>query len=104
MACSIYGHIHFKKKLWKGFEVVTDWFFENYMSLNPTKCCYMCLLIARKMIHLALNIYIYIYLKNSKEKVVIDNKLSFDNYVKKICGKAGENIKLFKLKTKRNYF
>ena len=48
--------------------------------------------------------YIHIYLKNSKEKVVIDNKLSFDNYVKKICGKAGQNIKLFKLKTKRNYF
>ena len=48
--------------------------------------------------------YIYVYLKNSKEKVVIDNKLSFDNYVKKICGKAGQNIKLFKLKTKRSYF
>ena len=46
----------------------------------------------------------YIYLKNRKEKAVIDNKLSFDNHVKKICRKAGQNIKLFKLKTKRSYF
>ena len=46
----------------------------------------------------------YIYLKNRKEKAVIDNKLSFDNHVLKICRKAGQNIKLFKLKTKRSYF
>ena len=46
----------------------------------------------------------YIYLKNRKEKAVIDNKLSFDNHVKKICRKAGQNIKLFKLKTRRSYF
>ena len=27
-----------EEKLRKDFKVVTDWFFENYMSLNPTKC------------------------------------------------------------------
>ena len=32
-----------KEKLRKVFKVVTDWFFENYMSLNPTKCYFMCL-------------------------------------------------------------
>ena len=26
-----------KEKLRKNFKVATDWFFENYMSLNPTK-------------------------------------------------------------------
>ena len=26
-----------KEKLRKDFKVVTDWFFENFMSLNPTK-------------------------------------------------------------------
>ena len=31
-----------KEKLRKDFNVVTDWFFENYMSLNPTKCHSMC--------------------------------------------------------------
>ena len=46
----------------------------------------------------------YIYLKNRKEKAVIDYKLSFDNHVKKICRKTCQNIKLFKLKTKRSYF
>ena len=30
-----------KEKLRKDFKVVTDWFFENYMSLNPTKCHHM---------------------------------------------------------------
>ena len=33
----------FKEKLQKDFEVVTDWFFENYMSLYSTKYHYMCL-------------------------------------------------------------
>ena len=32
-----------KEKLQKDFEVVTDWFFENYMSLYSTKYHYMCL-------------------------------------------------------------
>ena len=32
-----------KEKFRNDFKVVTDWFFENYMSLNPTKCHYMCL-------------------------------------------------------------
>ena len=32
-----------KEKLQKDFKVVTGWLYENYMSLNPTKCHYMCL-------------------------------------------------------------
>ena len=32
-----------KEKLQKDFEVVTDWFFENYMSLYSTKYHYTCL-------------------------------------------------------------
>ena len=32
-----------KEKLQKDFEVVTDWFFENYMSLYSTIYHYMCL-------------------------------------------------------------
>ena len=49
------------EKLWKVFKVVTDWFFENYMSLYPTKCYYMCFDKTRKMIRLTL--------ENSKEEV-----------------------------------
>ena len=78
-----------KEKLRKNFKVVTDWFFENYMSLNPTKCRYMCL--GKNKENGTFN-FENIFLKNRKEEVIlglaIDNKLSFDNYVNKICRKA----------------
>ena len=41
-----------KEKLRKDFKVVTDCFLENYMSLNPAKCHYMCLGGNKEMIHL----------------------------------------------------
>ena len=71
----------FKEKLRKDFKVVTDWFFENYMSLNPTKCYYMCLgKNKNKDIFNFENISL-----NSKEegflRLTIDNKLSFENYL-----------------------
>ena len=47
-----------KEKLRKDFKLVTDWFFENYMSLNPTKCQFICLGKTRKTIHLTLEIYL----------------------------------------------
>ena len=74
-----------KEKLWKDFKVVTDWLFENYMSLNPTKCYYICFDKSKKNDTFNFG---NISLKNSKEEVTsgltIDNELSFDNYVKKI--------------------
>ena len=75
-----------KEKLRKDFKEVTDWFFENYMSLNPTKC-------RKNKENDTLNFGNISY-KNSKEEVIlglaIDNKLSFDNHVKKNCGKASQ--------------
>ena len=72
-----------KEKLRKVFKVVTDWFFENYMSLNPTKCHYMCL--GKNKENDTFN-FGNISLKNSKEVAIlgltIDKKLSFDNHVK----------------------
>ena len=80
-----------KEKLRKDFKVVTDWFFENYMNLNPTKCLYMCL--GKNKENDEFN-FGNISLKNSKREVIlgltIDNKLSFDNHVKKICRKASQ--------------
>ena len=65
-----------EKKLRKDFKVATDWFFENYMSLNPTKCHFMCP--GKSKENDAFN-FGNIYLKNSKEEVIlaltIDNKL-----------------------------
>ena len=31
-----------KEKLYKDFEVLDTWFYENYMALNPRKCNFMC--------------------------------------------------------------
>ena len=80
-----------KEKRHKDFKVVTDWFFENYMSLNPTKCHYMCL--GKNKENDTFN-FGNISLNNSKEEVIlgltIDNKLCFDNHVKKICRKASQ--------------
>ena len=99
-----------KEKLRKDFKVVNDWFFENYMSLYPTKCHYMCL--GKSKENDTFN-FGNISLKISKEVILgltIDNKLSFDNRVKEICRKASQglciikNIKLFRLKTKINSF
>ena len=102
-----------KEKLRKDFKVVTDCFFENYMSLNPTKFHYMCLV--RNKENDTFN-FDNESLNNSKEEVIlsltIDNQLSFDNQPckeklqksksKDLC--IIKSIKLFRLKTKRNYF
>ena len=70
-----------KKKLRKDFKVVTDWFYENYMSLNPTNCHYMCL--GKNKENDTFN-FGNISLNNSKEEAIlsltVDNKLSFDNH------------------------
>ena len=70
-------------------KVVTDWFFENYMSLNPTKYPYIFL--GKNKEYDKFN-FGNISLNNSKEEVILglttDNKLCFDNHVKKIYAKA----------------
>ena len=82
-----------KEKPRKDFKVVTDWFFEKYVSLNPTKCHYICL--CKNKEKDAFN-FGNISLKNSKEVAIlgltIDNKLSLDNHIKKICKKASQKI------------
>ena len=83
-----------KEKLRKDFKVVTDWFFENHMSLNPTKYPYMC--IGKNKEYDKFN-FGNISLNNSKEEVIlcltIDNKLSFDNHVKKMYTKASHKTR-----------
>ena len=32
-----------KSMLSSDFMIVEDWFFKNYMILNPGKCCFMCI-------------------------------------------------------------
>ena len=54
-------------KLLKDFKVVTDLFFENYMSFDPTKCHYMCL--SKNKENDTYN-FEDISLKNSKEDMI----------------------------------
>ena len=84
---------HLKETLRKDFKVVTNWFFENYMSLNPTEYQYMCL--GKNKEKETFN-FENTSLKKSKEEVIlgltVDYKLSFDNHTKKICRKASQKI------------
>ena len=82
-----------KQTLRQDFEIVTKWFYENYMVLNSGKCYFMCLV--QNTVN---EIFVYdnIEMKNSKEEkilgVIIDNKLRFKSHVKNLCKKASQKI------------
>ena len=77
-----------KNILAKDFRIVTNWFYEMFMALYFKKC--HCICIGRDGDN---EIFIFedACYKSSKEKVVleitIDNKLSFDSHIRKICVK-----------------
>ena len=82
-----------KEKLRKDFKAVTDWFFQNCMSLTPKKFCYMC---PGKNKEKDIFGFENISLKNSKEEVIlsltVDNKLSFHELIKEIYWKVSQKI------------
>ena len=93
-----------KENLRKDFNVVTDWFFENYMSLNPRKCRYICL--GKNKENDTFNLE-NISLKNTKEEVILVFRLLITSSLLIIVldkEQVIKNIKLFRLKTKRNFF
>ena len=75
------------------FMALTEWFFENYMVLNQTKCHYLS--IGRNTEDNKFE-FDNLLLENSKEEVVlgitIDNKLTFDSHIKNTCRKAGQKL------------
>ena len=82
-----------KQTLRQDFEIVTKWFYENYMVLNSGKCHFMCL--GQNTVNETF-VYDNIEMKNSKEEkilgVIIDNKLRFRSHVKNLCKKASQKI------------
>ena len=82
-----------KQTLRQDFEIVTKWFYENYMVLNSGKCHFMCL--GQNTVNETF-VYDNIEMKNSKEEkilgVIIDNKLRFKSHVKNLCKKASQKI------------
>ena len=83
-----------KSMLSSDFMIVENWFFENYMILNPGKCYFMC--IGKNISDSELLNLNDLNLKNCKEiKVLgftIDGNLNFKEHMKNISRKAGQNL------------
>ena len=82
-----------KDTLAKDFGIVTNWFYENFMVLNSKKCHFMC--IGKDGENKTFTFKDVCY-KSSKEEVIlgitIDNKLSFDSHIRKMCKKSGHKL------------
>ena len=82
-----------KQTLRQDSQIITKWFYENYMVLNSGKCHFMCL--GQNTVN---EIFVYdnTEMKNSKEekilRLIIDNKLRFKSHAKNICKKASQKI------------
>ena len=82
-----------KQTLRGDFQIVTKWFYENYMVLNSGKYNFLFLGKNRENEKYFFN---NTEMKNSSEEkilgITIDNKLKFKNPVKNLCKKASEKI------------
>ena len=85
--------VEVKQTLRGDFQIVTKWFYENYMVLNSSKCHFMCIdKNTGKDTYLFNNNEMKI---SSEEKVLgitIDNKRKFKSHVKNLCKKASQKI------------
>ena len=76
------------------FRAVNNWFYENFMILNPGKCHFMS--IGKDTRDEDVFYYDNLTLKNSNEEeilgVIIDRKLTFHQHIKKMCRKAGQKL------------
>jgi len=82
-----------KKMLLNDFDIVKEWFYENYMVLNAENFHFMCIGKNTENETLVIN---NTTLHNSKEEkilgVIIDNKLTFNSHIREICKKASQKI------------
>ena len=83
-----------KSMLSSDFMIVENWFFENYMILNPEKCYFMC--IGKNVSDSELPNLNNLNLKNCKEVevlgITIDRNLNFKGHIKNICRKADQKL------------
>ena len=74
--------------------IVEDWFFKNYMILNPEKCYFMC--IGKNVSDSELLNLNDLNLKNGKEVeilgITLDRNLNFNRHIKNTCRKAGQKL------------
>ena len=83
-----------KSLLLLDFEIVNNWFYENFMILNPEKSHYMCL--GKNLDDNEVLNFNNLIIESSKEveilAIKIDKNLNFNNHVKSICRKAGQKL------------
>ena len=84
-----------KEILRKDFETLSNWFYDNYMILNPSKCHYMFL---GKNNTTSNNEFIFnnITMPVSEEEIIlgvtIDNKLTFAGHIRSLCRRASQKL------------
>ena len=80
--------------LLSNIRAVNNWFYENFMILNPGKCYFMS--IGKDTRDKDVFYYDNLAIRNSNEEeilgVTIDTKLKFHQHIKKICCKAGQKL------------
>ena len=83
-----------KSLLLLDFEIVNNWFYENFMILNPEKSHYMCL--GKNLDDNEVLNFNNLVIESSEEKEIlgikIDKNLNFNNRIKSICRKAGQKL------------
>ena len=76
------------------FKIINNWFYENFMVLNPEKSHFMC--IGQKIDHAETLNFNNLAIKNSKEVeilgITLDRNMNFHTHIKNICRKAGQKL------------
>ena len=78
-------------RLRRDFAIISEWFYENYMILNPDKCHFLTLGFNKPFPDFSFdNTIIKIVTEEKILGIVINNNLNFKSYMKKICEKANQ--------------
>ena len=76
------------------FKIISNWFYENFMDLNPEKSHFMC--IGQKIDDAETLNFNNFVIKNSKEVeilgITLDRNMNFHTHIKNICRKAGQKL------------
>ena len=82
-----------KDNLQNSFDTVHQWFYENYIVLNASKCHFMCL---GNNTENETFLFHNILMRNSKEQkilgVTIENNLNFKSHISELCKRASQKI------------
>ena len=85
-----------KDNLRNSFDTVHQWFYENYLVLNPGKCHFMCL---ENNTENETFLFYNILMENSKEQIIlgvtIDNKLNFKSHISELCKRLLRKLQLY---------